>query len=380
MSELIFAIALPWMVLAVGCWIGYQLIRQNGRILIRLEALEQQLGRLANLTAPQPQPPSTQSAAAPVLAGLPVGTDAPAFRLPDLSGALTSLSRWRGRRVLLTFFNPQCGFCTQMAPDLAALPIDTDNGQPIPVVVSTGDLQQNQQLVREYGLRCPVLLQKEMEVASAFHVGGTPMGYLLDEAGRIASPLAIGAQAVLALASSPTVSASEESLAGTSASQVVHKGNRPLSESHINRNGLSAGTPAPPFRLPRVGGGDLSLEQYRGQRVLVVFSDPDCGPCDHLAPQLEQLHRRRPDVQVLMISRGEVEENRRKISQQGLTFPVVLQRQWEISRLYAMFGTPIAYLIDEQGIIAADVASGADAILALSNLPAAFDRREFVRQ
>jgi hypothetical protein len=45
--------------------------------------------------------------------------------------------------------------------------------------------------------------------------------------------------------------------------------------------------------------------------------------------------------------------------------PVVLQRQWEISREYGMFATPIAYLMDEQGMIAAEVAVGVEAVLAL---------------
>ena len=66
-----------------------------------------------------------------------------------------------------------------------------------------------------------------------------------------------------------------------------------------------------------------------------------------------------------MISRGEPKENRAKVKEHGLTFPVVLQQQWEISRRYAMFATPIAYLIDEAGVIAHDVAVGTDAILEL---------------
>ena len=63
-----------------------------------------------------------------------------------------------------------------------------------------------------------------------------------------------------------------------------------------------------------------------------------------------------------MISRGEPKENRAKVKEHGLTFPVVLQQQWEISRRYAMFATPIAYLIDEAGITAHAVAVGTDAI------------------
>ena len=44
---------------------------------------------------------------------------------------------------------------------------------------------------------------------------------------------------------------------------------------------------------------------------------------------------------------------------------MVLQQQWEISRRYTMFATPIAYLVDEAGVIRHDVAVGADAILGL---------------
>src|SRR5262249_18550784 len=91
-----------------------------------------------------------------------------------------------------------------------------------------------------------------------------------------------------------------------------------------------------------------------------------CGPCERLAPYLEQLHRQRPDLQVVLLSRGDVEANQQKVAQLGLTLPVVLQKSWEISRLYAMFATPIAYLIDEQGVIAADVATGVEPILALA--------------
>ena len=66
-----------------------------------------------------------------------------------------------------------------------------------------------------------------------------------------------------------------------------------------------------------------------------------------------------------MISKGEPKENRAKVKEHGLTFPVVLQQRWEISRRYAMFATPIAYLIDEAGILVNDVAVGTDAILEL---------------
>jgi peroxiredoxin len=152
-----------------------------------------------------------------------------------------------------------------------------------------------------------------------------------------------------------------------SAEKAAPSGDESLEGSRIGRNGLAAGTLAPVFRLPRVDGGELALDKYRGRRVLLVFSDPDCGPCNELAPELERLHCGSPDLQVVMVSRGDHQTNQSKVAEHELTFPVVLQRRWEISRDYAMFATPVAYLIDEQGLTAADVAVGGGAILGLAS-------------
>jgi peroxiredoxin len=158
-----------------------------------------------------------------------------------------------------------------------------------------------------------------------------------------------------------------EWLAANAAQPEAAKGgeDRSLARSRINRNGLPPGTPAPAFTLPRLDGGELSLSDYAGRPVLLVFSDPDCGPCNVLAPRLEQLSKNTPSVNVVMVSRGDADRNRRKVAELGLTFPVVVQDQWKLSREYAKFATPIAYLIDGEGRIAADVALGTDAILAL---------------
>ena len=58
---------------------------------------------------------------------------------------------------------------------------------------------------------------------------------------------------------------------------------------------------------------------------------------------------------------------RAKASKLGLTFPIVMQKQWELSMKYGMFATPIGYLIDEQGILISDVAVGVEPICKLLN-------------
>jgi len=364
MPTVIFAMVLPWLLLAFAAWLGYQLVRQNGRILLRLESIEKTLGSRAGKGAKKQHEP----------AGLAIGTPAPDFELPDLDGARHKLSDFRERSVLLIFFNPKCGFCTKMAADLAALPTENGPDRVVPVVVTTGAADENRKLVEQYGIRCVVLLQEEMQVAAKYHAQGTPMGYRIDAAGRIASDLAVGAEALLKLATTlPSPHKPAAKVNGHAA-----KGHEPdpsLARSKINRNGLKAGTVAPEFRLPRIDGDELSLADFRGGRVLLVFSDPNCGPCDTLAPELERIHCQRRDVQVLMISRRDAEATRVKASRLGLSFPIVMQKQWEVSLQYGMFATPIAYLIDEQGVLLSDVAVGVGPVLALAEQSVRHDAR-----
>ena len=143
-------------------------------------------------------------------------------------------------------------------------------------------------------------------------------------------------------------------------------GDPSLAKSRINRNGLPKGTVAPAFTLPLLHGGELSLSDYKGRRVLLVFSDPDCGPCNLVAPQLQKLSSQIRDLDFIMVSRGDHEKNKKKAAELGIDFPIVLQDQWKLSREYARFETPIAYLIDERGVIASDVALGPEAIVTLA--------------
>jgi peroxiredoxin len=357
MLPLVAALLLLWLIVAVGAYLFFLLVRQNGRLLIRLDLLEASVQRLGQTQLGAPRP-----------SGLPIGSLAPAFALPDLNGVQHSLEEFAGQRLLLTFFSPTCGFCRQIAPALAAIPTDGKDGTPSLLVITSGDPVANRAIVEETNLRCPVLVDTNNAVTSRYQVSGTPMGYLIDEQGRIASQLAIGGASLLSLATSTGEPASESPRQSwvPADGHPVPRGNKPLSDSLINRNGLPPGTIAPSFELSRVKGGNLALSRYRGRRVLLVFSDPACGPCMELAPRLEMLHRQHSDFEVIMVSRGDLQENVKKVNELGLTFPVVLQRHWEISFQYAMFSTPIAYLIDEQGRIAAPAAAGVDAILSLA--------------
>jgi len=345
---------LLWAAFLAVCWFCYQLFLQNGRLQLRLDALEEELREQEII-------PETGKA---ILKGLRVGTLLNDFELSLLAGGTMTLSQWRGKKVLLIFFSPSCGYCIKMLPKLAALPSRVSERGPIPLIISTGDVEENRRLFEQHHIPHNVLLQEGSEVATLYRVFGTPLGYLVDESGRTATELVKGADGLLAFLGFKEQHNSTPAPKGSTNGK--GRGfSRSLTNSKIKRDGLKAGVRAPEFTLPRVDGGELSLNGYLGQKVLLVFSDPACGPCQQLAPRLENLYRQ-GDVQVLMISRGEIEANRQKVAEHGLTFPVVLQNHWEISREYGIFATPVGYLITEKGILATSVARGAEAIMNLT--------------
>src|SRR5258707_553844 len=131
-------------------------------------------------------------------AGPQVGEPAPEFTLPDLTGKQVGLADFRGSRTLVLFWNPGCGFCQQMLEDLKAWEARPPEGVPRLLVVSTSTVEANAVM----GLRSPVLLDQGFSAGSKFGANGTPMAAMGPSAGEIASEVAAGAPAVLALARS----------------------------------------------------------------------------------------------------------------------------------------------------------------------------------
>lgn len=123
---------------------------------------------------------------------------------------------------------------------------------------------------------------------------------------------------------------------------------------------------APRFELPDLDGRMYRLDEFLDRPVLLVFMAPDCIPCDALAADLVALDAR-ADLNVVVVARGTLEANRAKSAEHSFTFPVLLQKGWQVSKRYARFETPIAYLIDDHGVLIRGVARGRAQILALAD-------------
>lgn len=119
--------------------------------------------------------------------------------------------------------------------------------------------------------------------------------------------------------------------------------------------------PAPAIDLPALGGGEVHLNDYQGQVVLVNFWGTWCEPCRHELPALQsayvQLHNRGFTVIGVSLAddeavRGNSEEDiARFLEQYGVTYPIALDVAGEVTDAYRVLPLPTSFFIDPQGRI-----------------------------
>ena len=329
-------------------WLLVQTMTQQGRLLLRLEALEARLAE-AGLAVPP---------AAAGTAGLPVGSPAPGFTLPTLSGETITLQALRGlgKPVLLIFSDPGCGPCNALVPEIGRWQREHAT-KLVVALISRGTVEANRPKVTEDGLT-HVLLQKDREVAQAYQANGTPSAVLVRRDGTLGSPLAQGADAIR------TLIATALSPAGPGTLPMALQSNG-YAAAPRQPAGPKVGEPAPSFSLPDLSGQTVSLSDFRGDETLVLFWRPSCGFCQRMLPDLKawETHPQEGAPKVVVVSTDSVESNQAM----GLRSPVLLDQDgMRVGGLFGATGTPMAVLIDAEGKISSELAAGAPAVLALA--------------
>jgi uncharacterized membrane protein YphA (DoxX/SURF4 family)/thiol-disulfide isomerase/thioredoxin len=171
-------------------WILLHLLQQQGRFLIRIEALE------SNLVGSDDRNVTTVQK---LEKGLPVGICAPTFQLPDINGVYVTLDSLRpnDRPLMLLFLDPACSPCNALMPEIARWQQEYSAHASF-VVISRGHPEINRDRGSQFGVT-NILLQQDREVAEAYQNFGTPAALIIRPDGLIGSTLAIGVEQIQGL-------------------------------------------------------------------------------------------------------------------------------------------------------------------------------------
>jgi len=115
---------------------------------------------------------------------------------------------------------------------------------------------------------------------------------------------------------------------------------------------VTPSTPAPDFTLRSSNGPNLRLSEQRGQVVMVNFWATWCGPCRQEMPHLNRLYDkyRGSGFQMLGVNIDEDPRAATELAAKlGVHFPVLLDTDKKVSRLYDMSAMPATVVIDRDG-------------------------------
>ncbi|MBP2078736.1 peroxiredoxin family protein [Oceanobacillus polygoni] len=118
--------------------------------------------------------------------------------------------------------------------------------------------------------------------------------------------------------------------------------------------GTEVGQKAPDFKLMTNEGETVQLSDFKGKRVLLNFWATWCPPCREEMPDMERFYKDK-DAVVLAVNITNMEMNRKTVAEfiatYGLTFPVLMDEEGQVSSLYKISPIPTTYLIDSNGVI-----------------------------
>jgi len=118
-------------------------------------------------------------------------------------------------------------------------------------------------------------------------------------------------------------------------------------------NMLQIDEPAPAFSLPDIDGN--SQQFGVGKPTLLVFFETDCPTCRLTFPYLNKLAKAiNPDsAEIIAVSQDNEKATREFVRQMQVGFPVLMDGDLSVSRLYDPLAVPTLFLIDAAGKVAA---------------------------
>lgn len=113
---------------------------------------------------------------------------------------------------------------------------------------------------------------------------------------------------------------------------------------------------APDFTLKTLGGGTVSLSDYKGRPVFLNFWATWCKPCRGEMKDIISAYKAHQDEGMVVLAINLTDQESMKdvgkfVNELQMPFPVLLDQKGKVRKSYALHGVPTSVFIDATGVM-----------------------------
>jgi peroxiredoxin len=139
-----------------------------------------------------------------------------------------------------------------------------------------------------------------------------------------------------------------------------------LSNNEVSGENYSApqkGFSAPDFILQDLEGNQYQLSSFIGEKVIVNIWASWCKPCQYEMPALQKIHEKYSDQGLVLLAVNNTYQDNYSnvvdfVSANNLTFPILMDLDGNVSKLYQVQALPSTFFIDRNGKISEIIIGG----------------------
>ncbi len=253
---------------------------------------------------------------------------APDFTLLDSQGEDVSLSEYRGTNTYLVLTETDCASCQAELPNLAELHERFGgDGMEVVLVVQGADTEQLVRFVATNDIPYTVLADPDDTLHATYGTSADPRAFFIDPEGRISYIGGISVPVAEYILANP--------------GPFVHA-----------PGGPGVGEAAPDFALMDTTNVEVTLSDYQGKNVLLVFGSAGSPRMENKVPLLNLLKSQYPDLEVIFISKGGTPEHLAQYAIEVEAFyTLVADTTLAAVQAYGIRYAPWAFLVDPEGVI-----------------------------
>lgn len=127
---------------------------------------------------------------------------------------------------------------------------------------------------------------------------------------------------------------------------------------------------APDFTLETSAGEIITLSELRGRPILINLWASWCGPCRQEMPAIQRTFEMYQDRGFTVLAVNVTAQDNESaalafVKEYGLTFPILMDREGDVARIYENRALPSSFFVDRDGVIREVVIGGpmAEALL-----------------